>query len=188
MVGWIEIFIPYGVVASQIAGVCLLVGLIVWKAQKKSNAVVEFAGKNATGLAFLLLLAAVSGSLFYSYVLGYEPCILCWYQRIFIYSQLFLFGTALWIQRRDSQEADSPRKTVFVYSLVLSVIGGLIAVYQILLPYLEKAGLGGCASTTVSCTKLYVYEFGYLTIPVMSLSVFVILILLRFANNIKNQN
>lgn len=71
-----------------------------------------------------------------------------------------------------------------MYTIPLSIIGGLIAVYQILLPYLANVGVN-CGATGVSCTKLYVLAFGYITIPVMSLTVFVILILLAIVSKMK---
>src|SRR5690625_5864872 len=40
-------------------------------------------------------LLAVFGSLFYSEVIGYIPCELCWYQRILMYPLIIIYGTAL---------------------------------------------------------------------------------------------
>ena len=174
----IQNFIPYGVVTLQIFGVILFLALLF----SRKGSLVRFAGTNAVTLGFLATLAAVSGSLFYSSVIGFEPCILCWWQRIFMYPQVILFATALWYKRRDRQLADSPLK----YSLPLSIIGAGIAIYHIILPALEKYGVACVTTSGVSCTKLYVFAFGYITIPVMSLTIFAILILLAIANNFKS--
>ena len=99
-----------------------------------------------------------------------------------MYPQVILFATALWYKRRDRQLADSPLK----YSLPLSIIGAGIAIYHIILPALEKYGVACVTTSGVSCTKLYVFAFGYITIPVMSLTIFAILILLAIANNFKS--
>lgn len=170
MITALQNFIPYGVVALQIAGVILLLALVF----DVKGKLVAWVGENAVTLAFLATLGAVSGSLFYSNVIGFEPCILCWWQRIFMYPQVILFSVAVWKKRAD----------IFLYSLPLSVIGTGIAIYQIILPYLEKYGVVCVTTSGVSCTKLYVFAFGYITIPVMSLTVFFVLILLAVSNKI----
>ena len=147
----------------------------------------QWVGKHAIWLAGLFLLAAVGGSLFYSNIIGFEPCYLCWWQRIFIYPQLVLFIVALWGRRSVLLVGGlTSGSEVFLYSLPLSIIGGLIAVYQILLPYLAQAGID-CGSVGPSCTKLYVLAFGYVTIPVMSLTAFAIMILLAVASKINSK-
>ena len=165
--------IPYGVLVMQVGAFVLLLGLLF----ARTSTWVRWIGTKALPLAFLATLAAVIGSLFYSNIIGFDPCVLCWWQRLFIYPQLVIFATALWAKRTD----------IFTYSLPLSIIGGLIAIYQILLPYLSLAGID-CGATGVSCTKQYVLAFGYVTIPVMSLSVFATLILLAIANKCASNN
>lgn len=120
-------------------------------------------------IAFLVALVATLGSLFYSDVAGFEPCKLCWYQRILMYPQVILFGLALW--KRDHG--------VWLYSLTLSVIGAAIAGYHYLLqlgiaPSLPCSAVGYSAS----CAQRFVMTFGYITIPVMALTAFVLLALL----------
>ena len=178
----ITTLIPYGVVALQIAGVVLLLALIF----ARSGALVKWVGGNALVLGFLVTLASVAGSLFYSNVVGFEPCLLCWWQRIFMYPQLILFSVALWNQRirKPGFRIETGFLEIFRYSLALSVIGGLIAIYHILLPSLAQWGVE-CVTTGVSCAKLYVFAFGYITIPVMSLTVFAVLVLLGISVNVK---
>ncbi len=169
-----QTFIPYGIMALQVAGVILLLALLFDRRGK----LVSFAGQDATTLGFLLTLAAAGGSLFYSNVIGFEPCLLCWWQRIFMYPQIIMFTMAMWKKRTD----------IFLYSLPLSVIGTGVAIYQILLPTLEKFGVACVTSTGVSCAKLYVFAFGYITIPVMSLTIFGLLILLAISNKLNKTN
>ena len=42
-------------------------------------------------LAFLISVVATFGSLFFSEIMNFIPCSLCWYQRIFMYPLVFLF-------------------------------------------------------------------------------------------------
>src|SRR3989344_3894965 len=123
-------------------------------------------------IAFAVVLSAVLGSLVYSEILGYEPCKLCWIQRIFIYPQVLVLGLALWGRHKGN-------RALLDISLLMSVIGGIIALYH----YLLQLGLvpeGFCASTSgaVSCAERFVLQFGYITIPLMSLSTFLLVALL----------
>src|SRR5690625_7099623 len=40
-------------------------------------------------------LVAVIGSLFFSEIMGYVPCEICWFQRILMYPLVIIYGTAL---------------------------------------------------------------------------------------------
>ena len=162
---------PIGIVLLQVGSLILLFALIF----ARESSLVKWLGTNAVLISFLATLSAIAGSLFYSNIIGFDPCVLCWWQRIFMYPQFIIFAMAV-IKRRSD---------IFLYTLPLSVIGALIAIYQILLPYIESYGLG-CGATTVSCTKLYINAFGYITIPVMSLTIFATLILLAVANRMTN--
>ena len=117
-------------------------------------------------LSFTIILFATILSLYYSEIAGYEPCRLCWFQRIFLYPQAFLFGTAL--LRKD--------KRVFTYTLPLTFLGLFIALYHTIIQFIPEAST--CPATGVSCTAPYFIQFGYITIPVMSLTAFVFLLLL----------
>lgn len=118
-------------------------------------------------VAFVLTLVGSALTLFYSDVLGFEPCALCWWQRIFLYPQVILFGLALW--RRDTHVA--------LYSSILSLLGLGIALYHHALQMLPAGSLP-CPATGVSCAQRLVFEFGYITFPLMSVSLFALLIVL----------
>lgn len=93
-------------------------------------------------LAFAIALIAMLGSLYAQY-LGIEPCVLCWWQRIFMYPLVFIIPIGIWY-------ADLK---LSAYVLPLSILGGLTAFYQTLLYYgiLSKA-FAPC-SVGVSCTE-----------------------------------
>ena len=142
------------------------VGYFLLFRKEKENTLLGFFGRNGIAFAFFVSLFAVLVSLFYSEVAGFEPCKLCWLQRIFMYPQIFILGLA-WF-RKDHKIID--------YALTLAIIGGLVALYHNYIYYggtslfpCDAFGLG------VSCTKRYVFEFGYITIPLMSLTNFLLL-------------
>lgn len=128
-------------------------------------------------MGFLAALAAFSLSLFYSNVVGFPPCELCWIQRIFLYPQLILFGMELY--KRDRSIVD--------FSIAFAILGSLVSIYHI---YIENGGSSNLSCATlnsattgqVSCATRYIYEFGYITMPVMSLtlSLFIIVILINY--------
>ena len=120
---------------------------------------------------------ATGGSLFYSEIAGFDPCKLCWFQRIFMYPLAILLGLAL--IRKDF-------KFTF-YPFALTLIGAIISLYHNTIYYggisifpCEPFGLG------VSCTKVLVMEFGYVTIPLMALTAFLLIILLLNAQRSTN--
>lgn len=125
-------------------------------------------------LSFAIVGGAVVGSLFYSEVAGFPPCSLCWYQRIFIYPQIILLGGAL--IRRD--------RSVARHVLPLSIIGGVIALYNSYLQY-GGSSIIPCAADpgVIDCARRFVFEFGYLTLPLMSLTAFILLALLAKIGN-----
>ena len=62
---------------------------------KQKDGVLDFVRTYALHLGFALSLTGVLASLYYSEIVGFVPCVLCWVQRIFIYPQVLLFGYAL---------------------------------------------------------------------------------------------
>lgn len=171
--------LSFGTIILQVLIVLIIINLIFLK--KNNNTFLFFIRKNTLTLGFLVSLTAFLLSLFYSEVVGYPPCELCWIQRIFIYPQLLLFGLGLY--KKD--------KSIVDYSIVSAVLGAITSIYHI---YVEAGGTKGleCADPTsggISCAVRYIYEFGYITMPSMALtlSLFIIVILINYkiTSNIK---
>lgn len=124
---------------------------------------------------FLMALAGTAGSLFFGEVLGYPPCVLCWYQRICLYPLVVIFGGAIWSEDRGFSR----------YSLPLIAAGLSIAVYHNLLYYgVVPDSISPCKQG-VSCTEKQVELFGFVTIPLMSLFAFLILGILNIMSQQK---
>ncbi len=171
MIEAIRITLPYLALFSHFLFVVLFATVVFRHSFGRST--VSLIGKRALVLGFLISLAALAGSLFYSEIVGYEACVLCWWQRVFLYPQLVLFAIALWKNERS----------VFAYSVVLSVFAGVIAAYQSYV-YMGGASLLPCTAAEGGCSKIYVKEFGYITIPMMSLTVVLYYLLLAWINRI----
>lgn len=114
-------------------------------------------------MSFVLVLAATLGSLYFSEILKYPPCVLCWYQRICLYPLVVIFFSALWSDDRGHAR----------YSLPLAFLGLGFAAYHNLLYYdVITTPIIPCQEG-VSCTSRQVELFGFITIPLMSLMTFV---------------
>ena len=116
------------------------------------------------------LIAAVStlGSLFFSEVMGLIPCVLCWYQRIFLFPLAIILLIGLF----------PLDKKVVNYALPLAIIGLLFTVYHSLLFFgVIPENLQPC-SQGVSCTDDNMELFGFLPIPLLALIAFLMIIIL----------
>ena len=114
-------------------------------------------------IGFLTTSGGVFLTLFYEYVLKYAPCDLCWYQRIFLYPQVFMFAYAWW--KKD--------RAVLPYTLILSLVGFVIALYH----HLLQVGFDimkpcSTAPFAVDCSKPSFIEFGFVTFPFMAVVLF----------------
>ncbi len=121
-------------------------------------------------ISFIFSLSATFGSLYFSEILGYPPCVLCWYQRICMYPLVLIFGAAIWTE--DSQ--------FLKYTLPLSFLGLGIAIYHNLLYYgVIPDSITPCTQG-ISCTSRQVEYLGFITIPLLSLMSFIGLVVLGF--------
>jgi disulfide bond formation protein DsbB len=165
-------FVSTSVVAMQ--AICLLLVVFMLFVSDRNNVVRKFFKDYAFYFGFLISLGAIALSLFYSNVIGFPVCELCYLQRIFIYPQFILFGMELY--KRDRSIVD--------FSMAFALLGILTSIYHI---YIEHGGTSGlpCAApsaTEVSCATRYVFEFSYVTIPVMALtaSLFILLLMVNY--------
>ena len=120
-----------------------------------------------------MAVVCTAGSLYYSEVAGFPPCRLCWYQRIAMYPLALILPIAA--RRRDVG--------VRRYAMPLAAVGGLIAVYHMLVERFPSLESGSCDPTN-PCSIIWVEPLGYMTIPTMALSGFaLILVLLAYAED-----
>jgi len=119
-------------------------------------------------LSWLLACIAALGSLFFSDIMAYPPCTLCWYQRICMYPLIILLLPAV---------INYDRK-VLQYTLPLTIIGLLISIYHNLIYFnVIDESLSPC-SMGVSCKAKFIQWFGFIDIPQLSLLAFVLMTIL----------
>jgi disulfide bond formation protein DsbB len=90
---------------------------------------------NRLYLAWVVALVATLGSLYFSEIRAFVPCILCWFQRICMYPLAILLGVAA--LRGDLG--------IRVYALSLAGVGWAVALYQ-------NLEVWGVVQTLKACT------------------------------------
>lgn len=109
--------------------------------------------------AWVVALLATAGSLFFSYVMDFAPCVLCWYQRICLFPLVVVLARGLFPFDRGAVK----------YALPLAALGWVVAAYHNLVQAgVVPESLQPCAKG-VSCTEEYLKLFGVLSIPALSL-------------------
>lgn len=116
-------------------------------------------------IAWVQALIAMLVSLYFSEILLIVPCVLCWYQRILMYPLVLII--AVGILRKD--------KKIYQYVLPMSILGIIIAFYHSLLQQgIISEQLSPCTAIA-PCVTSFTGYFGFITIPVMSLTAFAII-------------
>lgn len=147
------------------ASLGLIIALV--RPRYRATAVIEL-GPYALPVAATVATVATLGSLYMSEVEGFVPCLLCWVQRGFMYPlAAFLivvsFRTVRWAGH---------------LALLVAGVGGLVAAYH----YGEQRGwVGGSEAfcdAVAPCTYVWVEQFGFMSIPFMASSGFLLIALL----------
>jgi disulfide bond formation protein DsbB len=155
-----------GVVGQVLAGLLLLVGLAWLVGLRGPGDAVRAALEGyELWLVFLVSSIATGGSLFFSEIAGFIPCELCWFQRICMYPLTIVsLLAALANDRRVAR-----------YLLPLPLVGACVAIYHLLVENGVVHQTQACLiSAPGGCATKWINEFGYMTIPTLALTAFVL--------------
>ena len=152
---------------SQVLIVALIVIKVFPGVRKSTQKLITY--QNQLNCSYIIALTATLGSLYYSEIAGYNPCKLCWYQRILMYPQVVLYLISMVIKD----------KLIKWYGMGLSLIGLILAGYHYLLQ-IDFIKVSSCSTVgfSISCSERFTTTFGYITIPMMALSAFALLLLI----------
>jgi disulfide bond formation protein DsbB len=149
-------------VAALDIGVILLLGRGDGPLAGLRRTVVHDLGEYALPLAAAVATTATLGSLFMSEVAGFVPCRLCWVQRGFMYP-LALFLIAASVKRLHR---------AWMLAVPWAILGGLVSIFH----YAEQrewiGGSEGFCDAASPCTDIWVWQFGFMSIPFMALTGF----------------
>jgi len=119
-------------------------------------------GETALGFAWIIALVSSLAVLFIGEVLGQAPCVLCWFQRAFMFPLAIILGLGFWWQ--------DPR--VGRYGIALALGGAALAFWHMgLYVGLIPEAIKPCTATGPSCTDNNQLVFG-VPIPLMALAAF----------------
>jgi disulfide bond formation protein DsbB len=119
-------------------------------------------GEVALAAAWAIALVASLSVLFIGEILGQMPCLLCWYQRAFMFPLAIVLGLGLWW--RDAR--------VGRYGVALALGGGAVALWHMgLYVGLVPEPIQPCTATGPSCTDENQLVLG-VPIPLLSLIAF----------------
>ena len=123
---------------------------------------------------WVIATASTLGALFFSEVMELPPCVLCWYQRIFMFPLVPLLALGLF--PFDNR--------VVRYALPLALGGCLISVFHLLLVAgVIPEGMKPCTQG-VPCAEVQIQWLGFVSIPLLSFVAFslisVMLVMARF--------
>jgi disulfide bond formation protein DsbB len=157
-----------GVVGQVLVVLMLLVGLLALVGLRAPlNGIRRLLWGWELWAGFVVASIATGGSLFFSQIANFPPCELCWFQRICMYPLSYLLLVFAW--RGENRFAR--------YLLVFPVFGAGVAIYQILIETgVIKEPLACIQSAIGGCGVKWVNEFGYITIPRLALTGFLLLI------------
>ena len=161
--------------------VVILVSLVLERfikpAPKIVHRITNIMRTHAALYSFIVAFIATLGSLFYSDVAGFSPCKLCWLQRIFMYPLSIYFAVALIVRTFDWR-----------FPVALVIPGGLLALFHSYLQHQASNPFAPCATVgySVSCSEHFGVSYGYITIPVMAATAFVLIGLLMYNRAKKN--
>jgi disulfide bond formation protein DsbB len=141
---------------ALIAGPGALLTLVAVLSGARDHPFVAALRRSALGLSAAVAVVATAGSLWLSEGAHFQPCRLCWYQRIAMYPLAVVLVVAA-LRRDDS---------VRWYAIPLAVGGLAISSWHL---GVEHLGLGeGACEIANPCSIRWVEHFGFVTIPFMA--------------------
>ena len=123
--------------------------------------------KIENSLLFIWIVSIVStlGSLYFSEIRGYEPCKMCWIQRIFMYP-IVIMTTIAFIQKNAH---------IALTTAVFAIMGGSVSLYHYGIQKLSFLSESAPSCGMVSCTGQYINWLGFITIPFLALTAFILI-------------
>lgn len=157
---------------ANAATVLILAAGLAGKASRLRTVVLNTVLGYELWLAAAVAITASLGSLYLSEIAHLIPCTLCWYQRIAMYPLAVILPIAAF--RRDHG--------IRLYAAVIAGVGGVIALYHRLIQIYPQLDKTSCAAVGPPCSAPWFEVFGFISIPYMALSGFLLIMALLWAD------
>ena len=126
-------------------------------------------------LSWLIASISTLGAVFLGEVMGYTPCVLCWYQRICMFPLVLILGAGLF----------PPDPKVVRYALPLTLAGLGLAIFHMLVQHgIVSESITPCTQG-VPCSQVAVEWLGFVTIPLLAVAAFAAIAALLVATYFK---
>ncbi|GEN46099.1 disulfide oxidoreductase [Alkalibacillus haloalkaliphilus] len=124
--------------------------------------------ENLAVFSWIIALVATLGSLYFSEIKHFEPCLLCWYQRIIMYPLVLIYLIGIIIKDHK----------VFIYGIAFSIIGLLTSWYHYAIQKVTLLQDSSPSCGQVSCLAQYINWGGFITIPFLAGTAFTLILII----------
>jgi disulfide bond formation protein DsbB len=140
----------------------LIFGVVVVIARlTKANSFLSEVQKIALPLAAMITTTAMLGSLYFSEIVNYKPCRLCWFQRSAMYPLAILLVAANFKKFKFTK----------IVAVVLALVGGSVSTYHWFLERFPDLDAGVC-DAKLPCSVVWFENFGFVTLSFMAFTAF----------------
>lgn len=168
-------------VLAQLTVVALVVGAVVWVVRPSARAALagpaSFLARRGVWFAWLVAVVAMASSLWLSEHNGFDPCHLCDLQRFFMYPLVIMLAGVALVGRRWLTWA----------AITYPLIGLCVSIRHVYVEVNPSSEDQAC-KIGVPCSFRWVDEFGYVTIPVMAGTAFLLIIVLLAITGASQRN
>jgi disulfide bond formation protein DsbB len=156
-----ELFFSMLSVALLAGTLVVLAARMLYSRSTSARTIVSAFAPWALPLAAAVTTTCALGSLYFSEIVNYKPCIMCWYQRTMMYPLAVILIVA----------AFTKDKKVWRYATPLATIGIIFSTYHWFLERFPNLDAGVC-DVEVPCEFVWFENFGFVTLPFMALTGF----------------
>ncbi len=171
----IAVLAALGVLAQigiVVLGACIVAAIVSPGARAALAEPRALLQRSGLWIAWGVATVATAGSLWFSEGADFIPCRLCWFQRIAMYPLvvILLVGAVM-----------KDRRAIW-YAIPFPLVGAAISAYHVYIEHNPEAESQGCRLGGAPCSTKWIEEFGYITIPVLAGSAFILIALLLVAS------
>ncbi|MFA5052332.1 MAG: disulfide bond formation protein B [Patescibacteria group bacterium] len=156
-------------VIAAFSGISLLIALIsigCYGRRHQGGRLASLLYRHGVVIAFGVVAVSILGSLYFSEIANYEPCTLCWWQRVCIFPLAIILGIG-WYRQDNGMKK---------YAMPLAIIGCVFAIYNSYIQQWPSVSSPCVFGGLVDCSTRYVFVLGFVTIPLLSLIALLIVI------------
>lgn len=115
--------------------------------------------------SYIIIFISTLGSLYFSEIKHFIPCLLCWIQRGFMYPLVILYLVIIFKNNTKLSV------TLTKLGILMSSLGSIVSIYHI---YIQLTNTESICNIGIPCNIDYLNLFGFITIPMLCLTAFIL--------------